>query len=467
MSSTPSMTDRFTASDRLSTAALRQLGDAFTWGVATSAYQIEGAVDVDGRGPSIWDTFASQPGRTVNGESGAVACDHYRRWKDDVAMIAGLGVDAYRFSIAWPRVQPLGQGLFNERGLDFYDRLVDGLLERGIAPHATLYHWDLPQALQDRGGWGNRDTAFHFAVYADAIARRLGDRLASLATHNEPWCTAVLGHEIGKFAPGERDPQLAAQVSHHLLLSHGLAMSAMRASGTACPLGIVLNQSSVTAATASAADQAAAATEYARFVRWYMDPLFQRRYPQDAGIAHYPQVQDGDMALIQAPLDFLGINYYARIWASRDEPSVPPPMALGATDMGWEIYPDGLRELLVGLKAQYPDLPPIFITENGMANADTLDHGRVPDHARIDYVRRHLEALAQAKAAGVDIRGYFYWSLMDNYEWDSGYAKRFGLVHVDYATQQRTLKDSAHWYSATIAEARRHAAAPAQEPVHG
>jgi beta-glucosidase len=461
------MTDRFTASDRLSAAALRQLGDAFTWGVATSAYQIEGAVDVDGRGPSIWDTFASQPGRTVNGESGAVACDHYRRWKDDVAMIAGLGVDAYRFSIAWPRVQPLGQGLFNERGLDFYDRLVDGLLERGIAPHATLYHWDLPQALQDRGGWGNRDTAFHFAVYADAIARRLGDRLASLATHNEPWCTAVLGHEIGKFAPGERDPQLAAQVSHHLLLSHGLAMSAMRASGTACPLGIVLNQSSVTAATASAADQAAAATEYARFVRWYMDPLFQGRYPQDAGIAHYPQVQDGDMALIQAPLDFLGINYYARIWASRDEPPVPPPMALGATDMGWEIYPDGLRELLVGLKAQYPDLPPIFITENGMANADRLDHGRVPDHARIDYVRRHLEALAQAKAAGVDIRGYFYWSLMDNYEWDSGYAKRFGLVHVDYATQQRTLKDSAHWYSATIAEARRHAAAPAQEPVHG
>ncbi len=473
MSSTPSMTDRFTASDRLSAAALRQLGASFSWGVATSAYQIEGAVDVDGRGPSIWDTFASQPGRTVNGESGAVACDHYRRWADDVAMIAGLGVDAYRFSIAWPRVQPLGQGAFNERGLAFYDRLVDALLERGIAPHATLYHWDLPQHLQDRGGWGNRDTAFHFAVYADAIARRLGDRLASLATHNEPWCTAVLGHEIGKFAPGAQDPRLAAQVSHHLLLSHGLAMSAMRASGTACPLGIVLNQSSVTPATASAADQAAAATEYARFVRWYMDPLFHGRYPQDPGIAHYPEVQEDDMALIQAPLDFLGINYYARIWASRDEPPVPPPMALGSTDMGWEIYPDGLRELLVGLKAQYPDLPPIFITENGMANADTLDQGRVADHARIDYVRRHLEALAQAKAAGVDIRGYFYWSLMDNYEWDSGYAKRFGLVHVDYATQQRTLKDSAHWYSDTIAASRRLATpaaaddSAAREPVHG
>ncbi|WP_273488324.1 GH1 family beta-glucosidase [Roseateles chitosanitabidus] len=433
---------------------MRLLGRDFAWGVATSAYQIEGAVDVDGRGPSIWDTFARQPGRTVNGESGAVACDHYRRWADDVAMIAGLGLDAYRFSIAWPRVQPQGRGAFNVKGLDFYDRLVDGLLERGIAPHATLYHWDLPQALQDLGGWGNRDTAFHFATYADAIARRLGDRLASLATHNEPWCTAVLGHEIGKFAPGDRDPQLAAQVSHHLLLSHGLAMSAMRASGAACPLGIVLNQSGTTPATDSAADRAAAATEYARFVRWYMDPLFLGRYPVDAGIAHYPEVRDGDMALIQAPLDFLGVNFYTRIWVSRDRPERPAPMALGQTDMGWEVYPDGLRELLVGLKDQYRDLPPIFITENGMANADTLADGRVADQARIDYVRRHLEALAQAKAAGVDVRGYFYWSLMDNYEWDSGYAKRFGLVHVDYATQQRTLKDSAHWYRDTIAAVR-------------
>ncbi|MBO9686117.1 MAG: beta-glucosidase [Mitsuaria chitosanitabida] len=454
MTSKPDMTDRFATSSPLSADAMRLLGRDFAWGVATSAYQIEGAVDVDGRGPSIWDTFARQPGRTVNGESGAVACDHYRRWADDVAMIAGLGLDAYRFSIAWPRVQPQGRGAFNVKGLDFYDRLVDGLLERGIAPHATLYHWDLPQALQDLGGWGNRDTAFHFATYADAIARRLGDRLASLATHNEPWCTAVLGHEIGKFAPGDRDPQLAAQVSHHLLLSHGLAMSAMRASGAACPLGIVLNQSGTTPATDSAADRAAAATEYARFVRWYMDPLFLGRYPVDAGIAHYPEVRDGDMALIQAPLDFLGVNFYTRIWVSRDRPERPAPMALGQTDMGWEVYPDGLRELLVGLKDQYRDLPPIFITENGMANADTLADGRVADQARIDYVRRHLEALAQAKAAGVDVRGYFYWSLMDNYEWDSGYAKRFGLVHVDYATQQRTLKDSAHWYRDTIAAVR-------------
>ena len=464
MTTMPDMTDRLLNSPRLSESARRLLGRDFAWGVATSAYQIEGAVDVDGRGPSIWDTFAATPGRTVNGESGAVACDHYRRWEDDVAMIGGLGVDAYRFSIAWPRVQPRGQGAFNAKGLDFYDRLVDGLLERGIAPHATLYHWDLPQALQDLGGWGNRDTAFHFATYADAVARRLGDRLASLATHNEPWCTAVLGHEIGKFAPGDRDPQLAAQVSHHLLLSHGLAMSAMRASGVRCPLGIVLNHSSVTPATDSAADRAGAATEYARFVRWYMDPLFRGEYPQDPGIEHYPEVRAGDMALIRTPMDFLGVNFYSRIWVSREDPPRPAPNALGQTDMGWEIHPDGLRELLVGLKEQYNALPPVFITENGMANADTLADGRVKDAARIDYVHSHLEALAQAKAAGVDVRGYFYWSLMDNYEWDSGYAKRFGLVHVDYATQRRTLKDSAHWYRDTIADLK---ASDHGEAAHG
>lgn len=467
MTTMPDMTDRPLNSPRLSDLARRLLADDFRWGVATSAYQIEGAVDVDGRGPSIWDTFARQPGRTVNGESGAVACDHYRRWADDVAMIGELGVDAYRFSIAWPRVQPQGQGAFNAKGLDFYDRLVDALLERGIAPHATLYHWDLPQALQDLGGWGNRDTAFHFATYADALARRLGDRLASLATHNEPWCTAVLGHEIGKFAPGDRDPQLAAQVSHHLLLSHGLAMSAMRASGARCPLGIVLNHSSVTPATDSAADRAGAATEYARFVRWYMDPLFRGEYPQDPGIAHYPEVRAGDMALIQAPMDFLGVNFYSRIWVSREDPPRPAPNALGQTDMGWEIHPDGLRELLVGLKDQYGALPPIFITENGMANADTLQDGRVRDAARIDYVHAHLEALAQAKAAGVDVRGYFYWSLMDNYEWDSGYAKRFGLVHVDYETQQRVFKDSAHWYRDTIADLKADAGRAAGEAAHG
>ena len=439
----------------LSPAARHALSGNFIWGAATSAYQIEGAADVDGRGPSIWDTFASQPGKTVNGDSGQIACDHYRRWPQDVALLKDLGVDAYRFSIAWPRVQPLGLGAFNELGLGFYDRLVDGLLAQGIQPHATLYHWDLPQHLQDQGGWGNRATAEHFAVYADTVGRRLGDRLSSLATHNEPWCTAVMGHAWGQFAPGLRDPALATQVSHHLLLSHGLALQALRATGVKTPLGIVLNQSGVTPATDSAADAAKARTEFASFVRWYMDPLFKGCYPQDPGIAHYPKVQDGDMALIQAPLDFLGVNFYTRIWASAAVPPVPAPFALGATDMGWEIYPDGLCELLTQLQRDYPGLPPIYITENGMAAADTMaPDGEIHDDARIAYVRAHLESLARARQAGVDIRGYFYWSLMDNFEWNSGYAKRFGMVHVDYATQRRTFKDSAHWYRQVMATQR-------------
>ncbi len=429
----------------LSADATRALGKDFLWGVATAAFQIEGAANQDGRGPSIWDTFSHTPGKTVNGDNGDVACDHYHRWSSDVDMIGDLGVGAYRFSIAWPRVQPLGHGAWNDKGLDFYDRLVDRLLEKGIQPHATLYHWDLPQGLQDMGGWGSRDTAHHFANYADVMGRRLGDRLASLATHNEPWCTSVLGHAIGKFAPGDADPVLATQVSHHLMLSHGLALAAMRASGVKCPLGIVLNQSSATPASRSAADIALARREYASFVRWYMDPIFKGSYPLDAGLELFPQIQAGDMEVISAPLDFLGVNYYTRIWASAAQPAVEAPRALGESDMGWEIYPDGLRELLVGLNAQYK-LPPVYITENGMANADRIEHGEVEDTPRIDYVRAHLETIAQARAQGVDVRGYFYWSLMDNYEWDSGYDKRFGLVYVDYATQQRTLKRSAYWY---------------------
>jgi beta-glucosidase len=438
-----------TPEQTLSTTARAALRDNFVWGVATAAYQIEGAAREDGRGPSIWDTFSHTPGKTVRGDTGDVACDHYHRWRDDIELIASLGVDAYRFSIAWPRVQPLGHGAWNDKGLDFYDRLVDGLLAKGIQPHATLYHWDLPQGLQDRGGWAHRDTAQRFADYAEVMGKRLGDRLAALATHNEPWCTAILGHQIGKFAPGFADAGLAVQVSHHLLLSHGLAMQAMRAAGVSCPLGIVLNQSSVTPASDSAADLAKARTEYAQFVRWYMDPLLRGEYPRDPGITRYPVVAGGDMALIQQPLDFLGVNFYNRIWASAATPPLPAPCELGVTDMGWEIYPDGLRELLAGLHREYR-LPPIYITENGMASVDVPRGGEVDDAPRIDYVRRHLEALAAARREGVDVRGYFYWSLMDNYEWDSGYAKRFGLVHVDYATQQRTPKASAHWYRQTI-----------------
>ncbi len=431
------------------------LAQDFVWGVATSAYQIEGAAAVDGRGPSIWDTFSHTPGNTLRGETGDIACDHYHRWPEDVALMADLGVDAYRFSISWSRVQPSGHGAWNAAGLDFYDRLVDGLLARGIRPNATLYHWDLPQSLQDRGGWAARDTALRFAEYAEGIGRRLGDRLAGIATHNEPWCTATLGHAWGKFAPGFKDEALAADVSHHLLLSHGLALLALRAAGTKAPLGIVLNQSSTSAASDSAADQARAATEYASFVRWYMEPIFLGAYPQDAGIAHYPRnIREGDLAIIAQPLDFLGVNYYTRIWASTAQPAVPAPCALGVTDMGWEIYPEGLTQLLIDVHQRYPGLPPIYLMENGMANADLLVDGRVADGARIDYVRRHVDALARAREAGVDIRGFFYWSLLDNYEWDSGYDKRFGIVHVDYETQQRTLKDSALWYREAIASVR-------------
>jgi beta-glucosidase len=417
----------------------------FVWGTATSAYQIEGAAAEDGRGPSIWDTFSHTPGKTLNGDTGDIACDHYHRYTEDLGLVAKMGLNAYRFSIAWPRVQPLGEGAWNEKGLAFYDRLVDAMLERGIAPHATLYHWDLPQALQNKGGWLNRDTAHRFAEYAVGVANRLGDRVATICTHNEPWCTAYLGHHLGKFAPGMQDPAAAVQVAHHLLLSHGLALQAMRAAACKVPLGIVLNQSSATPASDSAADAALAEREYARFVRWYMDPIFLKQYPAAAEMEFHPTVAENDFEIIAQPLDFLGVNYYTRIWASAEQPPRPAPKLLGETDMGWEIYPEGLTELLLRLHRDY-ELPPVYITENGMANPDAVVNGQVMDAQRIDYLRRHLDAIAQARRAGVDVQGFFYWSLLDNYEWDSGYAKRFGLVHVDYATQERTLKESAHWY---------------------
>jgi beta-glucosidase len=430
----------------------------FVWGTATSAYQIEGAVAEDGRGPSIWDTFSHTPGKTINGDHGDIACDHYHRYAEDLDLVAQMGLNAYRFSIAWSRVQPLGHGAWNEKGLAFYDRLVDGMLARGIAPHATLYHWDLPQALQDKGGWLSRDTAHRFADYAAGMANRLGDRVATICTHNEPWCTAYLGHHIGKFAPGMKDPAATVQVAHHLLLSHGLALQAMRAAGCEAPLGIVLNQSSATPATDSAADVALAEREYARFVRWYMDPIFLKQYPAIAEMEFHPRVEQNDFEIIAQPLDFLGVNYYTRIWASAEQPPRPAPKILGETDMGWEIYPEGLTELLVRIHRDYK-LPPVYITENGMANADEIVNGQVMDTQRINYLSQHLDAIAQARQAGVDVQGFFYWSLLDNYEWDSGYAKRFGLVHVDYATQQRTPKESARWYRDFVTRQRQMKAA--------
>ena len=425
----------------------------FTWGVATSAFQIEGGATADGKGPSIWDTFCRNPANIKDHSDGLVACDHYHRYRDDAALIAALGVDAYRFSMAWSRVQPSGKGAWNEAGFDFYDRLLDELAARKVKAHLTLYHWDLPQGLQDDGGWLSRDTAYRFADYAAEVTRRFGARIAAIATHNEPWCSANLGYGNAQFAPGVADARQAIQVSHHLLLSHGLAMQAMRAQSPKAKLGIVLNQWTADPATDSAADRAMAELEYARSVQWFMDPIFKGRYPDLALRAHganAPQVAAGDLALIHQPIDFLGVNYYFRSWCSAATPPVPAPAPHGRTDMDWEIYPQGLPELLLKLKAEY-DLPPIYITENGMANPDVLDVGdtgepRVPDAQRIAYVAAHLDALKSAMNQGVDVQGYFLWSLMDNFEWNSGYAKRFGIIHVDYATQQRTLKDSAIWY---------------------
>lgn len=417
----------------------------FTWGVATSAFQIEGASSADGKGPSIWDTFCSKPGNIKDGSDGTVACDHYHRYREDVGLIASLGVDAYRFSMAWSRVQPSGKGAWNEAGFDFYDRLIDELAAKGIKSHLTLYHWDLPQGLQDDGGWLNRDTAHRFADYAGEVARRFGNRVEAIATHNEPWCTANLGYGNAQFAPGVADAKQAIQVSHHLLLSHGLAMTAMRAARTSAKLGIVLNQWTADPATDSQADRDMAELEYARSVQWFMDPIFKGRYPELALRAHganAPVVHDSDFGIIQQPIDFLGCNYYFRSWCSAANPPLPAPGKHGFTDMGWEIYPQGLTELLLKLKGEYA-LPPIYITENGMANPDEAG---APDAERIAFVRSHLEALKAAMDQGVDVQGYFLWSLLDNFEWNSGYAKRFGIVHVDYATQQRTVKDSALWY---------------------
>lgn len=440
-----------------------QFPPSFTWGIATSAFQIEGGATADGKGPSIWDTFSHTPGKIIDGTNGDVACDHYNRYPEDVAIMASLGVDAYRFSMAWSRVQPTGKGAWNEAGFAFYDRLLTELESKGIDAHLTLYHWDLPQGLEDDGGWLNRDTAYRFADYAAEVARRFGNRLKTIATHNEPWCTANLGYGNSQFAPGVTDLKKSVQVSHHLLLSHGLAMQAMRAVGSSAKLGIVLNQWTADPATDSAADIAMAQFEYARSVQWFMDPIFKGKYPQlalDTYGENGPEIHENDFKDIQHRIDFLGVNYYFRSYCSAEVPPRQPEAKLGKTDMGWEIYPDGLTELLLKLHDEY-ELPPIYITENGMANPDTVVNGEVADEARIDYVQRHLKALNDARLQGVDVQGYFLWSLLDNFEWNSGYAKRFGIVHVDYATQKRTLKHSALWYRDYLIQQRAPQAAQA------
>jgi beta-glucosidase len=424
----------------------------FVWGVATSAFQIEGAARADGKGESIWDRFCRQPGAIADGSNGDMACDHFHRLQADLDLIAALGVDAYRFSMSWPRVQPDGQGAFNEAGLAFYERLVDGLVARGIKPYLTLNHWDLPQALQDRGGWAERDTVHRFVAYARHVAARLGERVVAITTHNEPWVMAVLGHESGIFAPGIRHRGTAMQVAHHLLLSHGLALQALRADGCRARLGIVLNLSPIGPATDSPEDVAAARLEDGHSVRWYMDPLFKSQYPADVWQhlgGDVPHVHDGDMTAIATSMDFLGINYYTRGVVSASGAWSPQTSGKRLTDMGWEIVPEGLTELLLRLHREWT-LPALYVKENGAAFQDavvqTPDGRRVHDEDRTDYIASHIAAVGDAMAQGVPMAGYMVWSLMDNFEWASGYLKRFGIVHVDYTTLERTPKHSYFWY---------------------
>ncbi len=430
----------------------------FTWGVATSSYQIEGSTDADGAGPSIWSTFCAEPGRIVDGSDGAVACDHYRRWGSDLDLIKELGVTAYRFSLSWPRILPEGRGRVEQRGLDFYDRLVDGLLERGIEPWATLYHWDLPQALQDVGGWPERSTAYAFADYADLVTARLGDRVRAWATLNEPWCSAFLGYEAGEHAPGLRSRSHHLQASHHLLLAHGLALPRMRSNAPGSLHGIVLNLNPSYPASLDPADVAAARRFDGFFNRWYLDPVLRGSYPDDVWSDYgpaVPRVEPGDMETIGAPIDFLGVNYYSRTVVA-DAPGAPWPatrdvgLSVPRTAMGWEVRPQALTELLVRLGRDYR-LPPVHITENGAAYEDVEEGGFVSDPERVDYLRAHLAAVADAAAAGAPVAGYFAWSLLDNFEWAQGYTRRFGLVHVDFANQRRSLKESARWYQRFLA----------------
>ncbi|HEV7214170.1 MAG TPA: GH1 family beta-glucosidase [Chloroflexota bacterium] len=441
-------------------AAHRQFPPGFAWGAATAAYQIEGAVHEDGRGESIWDRFSHTKGKTSDGGTGDTADDHYHRWQEDIAVLRALHVDAYRLSIAWPRILPLGQGRQEERGLAFYERLIDALLTAGITPWVTLYHWDLPQALQDRGGWPSRATATAFAEYADIVSRRLGDRVHHWITLNEPWCSGHLGYTTGEHAPGKRDQKQGLAASHTLLLAHGLAIPILRRNSPNAQVGITLNFSWPYTATDTEADRAAARRWDGFFNRWYLDPLYGKGYPQD--MLHLygravPKIQTGDFATIAAPTDFLGVNYYGPAYIKDDRRNRPlrighaEPADAEKTAMGWVVSPRSFHDLLLRLCREYPT-GPLVITENGAAYDDPAPRqGRVLDPQRLRYYAGHLAALLDAIHDGADVRGYFAWSLLDNFEWASGYSRRFGLVYVDYATQRRTIKDSGRWYSEVAA----------------
>ncbi len=443
--------------------------EGFLWGAATASYQIEGAADEDGRGPSIWDTFSHTPGKTYRGDTGDVACDHYHRLEEDLDLMADLGLRAYRFSVAWPRIQPDGSGTTNRKGLDFYRRLVDGLRERSIEPMLTLYHWDLPQALQDRGGWTGRDTSERFAEYSGIVYEALSDGVSYWITLNEPWVAAWLGHGYGAHAPGLKDANAALSATHHLLLGHGLAMERMRSAGDGNRLGVTLNLHPARPGRDRDADREAARRVDGQANRLFLDPLFRGEYPEGV-FPHYGGrgadlsfVRDGDLEKISTPVDFLGVNYYFRHTirdAPEEEASEVPfsdlharpivPHAAEKTAMGWPVDPEGLTQMLVRIKEEYADLP-VYVTENGRAVHDYVDPGgEVKDEERISYLDAHFRAAHEAVERGVDLRGYMVWSFLDNFEWAEGYSKRFGLVFVDYRTQRRIPKASARWYAEVI-----------------
>jgi len=435
----------------------------FIWGAATASYQIEGAWNKDGKSESIWDRFTHTPGHILDGSTGDVACDHYHRWPEDIALMKSLGLQAYRFSVAWPRILPDGRGRVNQGGLDFYSRLVDGLLEAGITPFVTLYHWDLPQTLQDAGGWPSRATVGAFVEYADVVSTALGDRVKNWITHNEPWCISILSHAIGEHAPGWRDMAAALRAAHHVLLSHGQAVPVIRTNSPDAEVGITLNFEWIDKGCLSAYDAELAREGDGRFNRWFLDPLFGRHYPADivAGYAPFlPDglsfVQPGDLAQIAVPMDFLGVNYYTRRVARDEtaEDNLPQEVFPDRprTEMDWEEYPEGLYNLLNRLHFEYGP-PKLYVTENGASFSDGPDaNGRVADARRLAYLRDHFTAVHHAIRNGVPLAGYFVWSLMDNFEWAKGYTQRFGIVWVDYETQQRLAKDSALWYRQVIAD---------------
>jgi beta-glucosidase len=425
----------------------------FVWGAATASYQIEGAWNEDGKGESIWDRFSHTPGKTAEGDTGDVACDHYHRYSEDVALMRQLGLKAYRFSVSWARVLPDGRGPINFVGLNFYDRLVDELLNVNIEPFLTLYHWDLPQALQDEGGWTNRDICPTFADYAALMVKRLGDRVNYWATFNEPRVVMNNGHLTGDHAPGLQDPPAAYKVGHHLMVAHGMAVQAMRAINPSLHIGIVLDQSPAEPASDSPEDVAAAERVWEQKETLFLDSIFKAHYP----LARWelmgndvPRIRDGDMALISQRLDFLGLNFYFRRLVSA-QGIIDPVPGSEYTEMGWEVHPPALRRLLNRMNDNY-HLPSIYITENGAAFKDEVNsEGAIHDERRLEYICQHLIQIYLAMQDGVDVRGYFAWSLLDNFEWAYGYTKRFGIVRVDYETQERTIKDSGQWYSRVIA----------------